>query len=40
VINTGTVTLSVPGRYTDNQFTANWDRDFNHGKDRLSERFF
>ena len=40
MINTGTVTLSVPGRYTDNQFTANWDRDFNHGKDRLSERFF
>jgi hypothetical protein len=40
VINTGTVTLSVPGRYTDNQFTANWDRDFNQGKDRLSERLF
>ncbi|HKM85874.1 MAG TPA: carboxypeptidase-like regulatory domain-containing protein [Terriglobales bacterium] len=40
VINTGTVTLSVPGRYRDDQFTANWDRDFNHGKDRLSERFF
>ncbi len=39
-INTGTVTLSVPGRFTDNQFTANWDRDFNQGKDRLSERFF
>jgi len=40
VINTGTVTLSVPGRYRDDQFTANWDRDFNHGKDRLSDRFF
>jgi hypothetical protein len=40
VINTGNVTLSVPGRYTDDQFTANWDRDFNQGKDRLSWRFF
>jgi hypothetical protein len=38
--NTGTLTLSVPGRYRDDQFTANWDRDFNHGKDRISERFF
>jgi hypothetical protein len=40
VINTGTVTLSVPGRYRDDQFTANWDRDFNNGKDRISWRFF
>lgn len=38
--NTGLLTLSVPGRYRDDQFTANWDRDFNHGKDRISERFF
>ncbi|MGA2237276.1 MAG: carboxypeptidase-like regulatory domain-containing protein [Terriglobales bacterium] len=38
--NTGSLSLSVPGRYTDNQFTANWDRDFNQGKDRLSWRFF
>jgi hypothetical protein len=36
----GPLVLSVPGRYTDNQFTANWDRDFNHSKDRISERFF
>jgi hypothetical protein len=35
-----TLTISSPGRYTDDQFTANWDRDFNHGKDRISERFF
>ncbi|MGA3089530.1 MAG: carboxypeptidase-like regulatory domain-containing protein [Terriglobales bacterium] len=40
VLNTGSLTLSVPGRYSDNQFTANWDRDFNRGKDRLSWRFF
>jgi hypothetical protein len=39
-LNYGPLVLSVPGRYTDNQFTANWDRDFNHGKDRVSERFF
>ncbi len=38
--NTGSLTLSVPGRYRDDQFTANWDRDFNKGKDRFSERFF
>jgi hypothetical protein len=39
-MNTGSLSLSVPGRYRDDQFTANWDRDFNRGKDRLSERFF
>jgi hypothetical protein len=39
-VNYGPLVLSVPGRYTDNQFTANWDRDFNHSKDRVSERFF
>jgi hypothetical protein len=39
-LNYGPLVLSVPGRYTDNQFTANWDRDFNHSKDRVSERFF
>ena len=39
-VNYGPLVLSVPGRYTDNQFTANWDRDFNHTKDRVSERFF
>ncbi len=36
----GSLTLSVPGRYRDDQFTANWDRDFNNSKDRVSERFF
>ena len=30
----------MPGRYRDDQFTANWDKDFNGGKDRISERFF
>jgi hypothetical protein len=40
VMNTGSLSLSVPGRYRDDQFTANWDKDFNRGKDRVSERFF
>jgi hypothetical protein len=32
--------VTNPGKFTDNQFTANWDREFRGGKDRLSERFF
>jgi hypothetical protein len=32
--------VTDPGKFTDNQFTANWDREFRGGKDRLSERFF
>ncbi len=32
--------ITDPGRFTDNQFTANWDREFRNGKDHLSERFF
>jgi hypothetical protein len=32
--------LTDPGRFTDNQFTANWDREFRNGKDRVAERFF
>jgi hypothetical protein len=32
--------VTDPGKFTDNQFTLNWDREFRGGKDRLSERFF
>jgi hypothetical protein len=32
--------VSQPGKYTDDQFTANWDREFHGGSDKLSERFF
>ena len=32
--------VSQPGKYTDNQFTANWDREFHGGNDKISERFF
>jgi len=39
-VNYGPLKLSEPGRYTDNQFTANWDKDFNRGKDHLAWRFF
>ena len=32
--------ISKPGKYTDDQFTTNWDKEFNHGNDKLSARFF
>lgn len=32
--------VTNPGRFTDDQFTANWDRDFRNGKDRFSVRLF
>ena len=37
---TGTLIFSNPGRFTDNQFTTNWDRAFNAEKDKVSFRFF
>jgi len=39
-LNYGPLVITDPGKFTDNQFTANWDREFRGGKDRLSERFF
>ena len=36
----GTFTFSAPGKFTDDQFTANWDREFNSGGDKVSFRFF
>ena len=32
--------VSQPGKYTDDQFTANWDREFHGGADKIAERFF
>ena len=32
--------VSKPGRFTDDQFTTNWDKEFNGAKDKLSARFF
>src|SRR5208282_123740 len=39
-LNYGPLVLSTPGKFTDNQFTESWNREFRSGKDRLSERFF
>ena len=32
--------VSKTGKYTDDQFTTTWDREFRGGKDKLSARFF
>lgn len=37
---TGAFAISRPGKYTDDQFTSNWDREFRGGQDKLSARFF
>jgi Carboxypeptidase regulatory-like domain len=36
----GTFSFSSPGKFIDDQFTANWDREFNGGGDKISFRFF
>jgi hypothetical protein len=38
--NTGSFVTSSPGRFTDDQFTINWDREFNDQKDKVAARFF
>jgi hypothetical protein len=35
-----TFVITKPGKFTDDQFTGNWDREFRNGKDHLFERFF
>src|SRR5580700_11155125 len=37
---TGAFAVSHPGKYTDDQFTTNWDREFRSGQDKISARFF
>jgi hypothetical protein len=32
--------ISRPGRFSDDQFTTNWDREFHNNKDKVSARFF
>jgi Carboxypeptidase regulatory-like domain len=32
--------VSSPGRFTDNQFTTTWDKEFREGRNRVSFRFF
>src|SRR5438270_3519562 len=39
-VASGPFVLSKPGKYTDDQFTANYDRDFRNGSDKISGRFF
>jgi hypothetical protein len=38
--STAPFVISKPGKYTDDQFTATWDREFRGGKDKLGARFF
>ncbi len=37
---TGPLLVSKPGKYTDDQFTTNWDKEFNASKDKVGARFF
>ncbi|HYL95307.1 MAG TPA: carboxypeptidase regulatory-like domain-containing protein, partial [Terriglobales bacterium] len=39
-LRTGPFAFSKPGRFTDDQFTTNWDREFRGGKDKVAYRFF
>jgi hypothetical protein len=39
-VNSAPFIISRPGKYTDDQFTTNWDREFRGGQDKLSARFF
>ena len=39
-VNSAPFAVSRPGKFSDNQFTANWDREFNSGGDKVSFRFF
>ena len=39
-VNTAPLIVSSPGRFTDNQFTTNWDKEFRGSRDRFSFRFF
>jgi hypothetical protein len=38
--STGQFIVSEVGRFSDNQFTTNWDKEFHGGKDKVSARFF
>ncbi len=36
----GIFSYSTPGKFTDDQFTTNWDKEFHGGGDKISARFF
>src|SRR6267142_970395 len=39
-LNSAPLIVSKPGKYTDDQFTANWDREFRGAQDKIAARFF
>ena len=39
-VNSAQLLLTQVGKFSDDQFTGNWDKEFRGGRDRLSERFF
>ncbi len=39
-VKTARFIISKPGKFTDNQFTTSWDKEFNSGNDKLAARFF
>jgi hypothetical protein len=38
--NTAPFVFTKPGKYTEDQFTTNWDREFRGSQDKVSARFF
>jgi hypothetical protein len=38
--STGQFIISKPGKYRDDQFTTNWDKEFRGGSDKIAARFF
>jgi hypothetical protein len=39
-LNSAPLILNKAGKYTDDQFTTNWDREIHGGQDKISARFF
>jgi Carboxypeptidase regulatory-like domain len=39
-VNFASLAVSRPGTFEDDQFTTNWDKEFNGGTDKISARFF
>jgi hypothetical protein len=39
-VNSAPFIISRTGKYTDDQFTTNWDREFRNSQDKVSARFF
>ena len=39
-LNTASFNISKPGKYTEDQFTTSWDKEFRGGNDKLAARFF